>query len=266
MKTKLLATAITLLFLSAPAVVLAQNFSVASTYQINDTDAISGDIMTTRSGKGLIRADSTYDTRIFGVFEDIPLIVYRNTNALNNEKPIIRAGDGVVNITDINGSVAAGDYITSSQIAGKGMKANQSGYVIGVATSAVTPGIQIEYEGKKVSTGQVNVAIRIEYAELNTSRNANRLLEQVNAAFFRNVQDPEKFTLVIRYIMAGVVALVFFLISFFGFTRSTAKGIEAIGRNPLARSSIQLSIVIHLGLAIVVCLIGLVISFLIIRV
>lgn len=266
MKTKALIIASLLLFLSTPAIALAQNFNVATTYQINDAEAISGDILTTRPARGLIRSDSTYDTRIFGVLQDVPLIVYRSVNETSSQKPIIRAGDGVVNVTDINGPIQAGDYITSSQVAGKGMKANQSGYVIGVATSTVTPGAEIEVEGRTVKTGRVNVAIRIEYAELNTSRNANRLLEQVNAAFFRNVQDPEKFTLVIRYIMAGIVSLVFFLISFFGFTRSTAKGIEAIGRNPLARRSIQLSIALHLGIAIIVCLIGLVISFLIIRV
>ncbi len=271
MKTSklLVLSLLTLLYTSLYPIqlVLAENFDIASTYQINDNEAVDGDILIVVPNKGLLRADSPYDGRIFGVLWSNPVVVLKNLNAPANEKPVIRIGDSVVNVTDFNGVIQPGDYVSSSPIPGKGMKSTQSGYGIGIATSAVaSTGQQLDIAGKKVNVGQVNVAIRIEYAELNTARSTNRLLEEVNSAFFRNVQDPEKFTLVVRYIMAGIVAIIFFLISFFGFTRSISKGIEAIGRNPLAKSAIQFSIAIHLGLAIVVSIIGLVIVFIIIRV
>lgn len=215
---------------------------------------------------GLQRSSIQYDNRMFGILQDDPLIVLRTQDNGGTQRPIVRNGDAVVNVTDLNGPIHPGDYITSSPIPGKGMQANESGYTIGIATSEVTPISTTTFEGRQLTVGQVNVGLRIEYAELSTARSANRLFETLNAAFFRNAEDPEKFTVVVRYVIAGIVALVFFLISFFGFTRSITRGVEAIGRNPLARHSIQVSILIHLGLTIAVSLIGLVIVFLIIRV
>ncbi len=255
-----------LFFLSLHSFVQAQNLDVTSTYPIEDKDAISGDILSSRPGSGIVRANSTYDNRIFGILQDNPVLVFRNINAKDNEKPVMRLGTVQVNITDFNGKLEQGDYITSSPIPGKGMKAQQSGYVIGTAISPVQETGDITYEGKSYKVGTIQVALRIEYGELNTARSANAALNSINAAFFKNIDDPEKFTILIRYLIAGLVALVFFFFSFLSFTRSISKGVEAIGRNPLAKRSIQISILLHLGLTVFVSAIGLIIVFLIIRV
>lgn len=264
---KIAAIFFTLLFLLSAHIVSAQNnLNVTATYPITDKDAKSGDIITSKSGSGFIRSTATYDANMFGVLQDNPLLVFRNINAPDNEKPIVRQGDVIINVNNVTGDIKIGDRVTSSPLAGQGMKAETSGYVVGVATANATYTGTVSYQGKQYKTGTVQVAMRIEYAELNTARNTNRLLEQVNSAFFTNVQDPEKFTLVVRYIIAGIVAIIFMMISFFGFTRSLSKSVEAIGRNPLAKSSIQFSMLIHLGLAIITSIIGLIIAFVVIRV
>jgi F0F1-type ATP synthase membrane subunit c/vacuolar-type H+-ATPase subunit K len=249
-----------------PTLVFAQTLDVANTYLIQDDKAVSGDIMRVTADKGLVRSNTIYDPTLFGVLQDNPLIVYREVQEAPNQKAISRNGDVVVNVTNYNGTIRAGDYISSSPIAGKGMKASQSGYVIGVATSAFAPdGQTVTFQGRSMQSGQVKVALQIQYADISNPRFFERLLSAINAALFRNFTDPEKSFLIIRYIIAAVVASLFFLIGFFGFTRSIAKGVEAIGRNPLAKQSIQFSVFLHLALTIVITLIGLVLAIVILK-
>jgi F0F1-type ATP synthase membrane subunit c/vacuolar-type H+-ATPase subunit K len=79
------------------------------------------------------------------------------------------------------------------------------------------------------------------------------------------VNDPKKFGNVVRFIAAGLVVLLSFTFGFLTFSRSIAKSVEALGRNPLAKSTIQLSMVINIILLVVTGIIGIVASILIIR-
>lgn len=239
--------------------------SVASTYAITDTSVKSGDIVADQVGKGIARANVAYDNRIFGVVEDDPLAVYRNTTAAANERPVIRSGDATVNVTDYNGKISIGDYVTSSPVSGSGMKATLSGNVIGVATSAVTETGKVNAQGKQLTAGTVTVAINIAYVDISTARSNIALFSQINSALFKNVQDPEKFATVVRYIIAGVIALLSFGFGFLTFSRSISKGIEAIGRNPLAKRAIQASIVLEIVMTVITSLAGVVLAFIIVR-
>lgn len=232
--------------------VFAQGLEATSVYEIADTDAAEGDILVA-TDKGLARAEKSFDNKIFGVISEKPLLVYRNNNIKG--KPVIRSGTATVNVTTLNGPIKYGDYITSSSIKGKGQKATESGYVLGIALAA--------FDGK--DEGKIQVAIRVEYAELTNPRFAGRLFGFVGTSFLENVNDPKKFGNVVRYISAGLVVLLSFTFGFLTFSRSIAKSIEALGRNPLAKSTIQLSMVINIGLLVVTAVIGIVASILIIK-
>lgn len=247
-----------------PSRVLA-DFNVASVYELADPDLKNGDIIISNGATGLTGSNVIYDTRIFGVLVDNPLMVFRE--ATGSARPVLRAGDVTVNVTDFNGQIKKGDYVTTSTLSGKGMKANHSGYVLGIALKdAVYNGGSATTENKSVKVGSVDVALRIEYAELNTARNANRFLEQLNAAFFANVKDPERFVVVIRYFIGGLIALLAFAIGFFAVTRSMSNAVEAIGRNPLARSTILLSVGIQIFIALAGAIATIIIILIIIRI
>lgn len=254
-----------LLFLfTTPALVFGQTFDIANTYEIQDGASSPGDIIIASPNNGLTRTDVSYDNRILGVLQNTPVIVYRNAEA--SESAIVRTGDTVVNITDYNGNIQKGDYITSSPILGKGMKATKSGYVLGIATSnAESLEESVTFQGKTVNLSTVNVALKIEYAEISTARSVFRLLEYFNAAFFRNVQDPEKFVVVLRYLIAGLLTLIGATFAFFTISKTLTKGVESIGRNPLAKASIQFSMATNV-LFVILGLVGVVIlDFVILR-
>ncbi|OGE25588.1 hypothetical protein A3C26_03515 [Candidatus Daviesbacteria bacterium RIFCSPHIGHO2_02_FULL_39_12] len=253
-----------LIFNLSEARAQSQGIEVTSVYDIADKDAVEGDIMSLTK-EGLSRTKTAFDNQMFGVIHKNPLLVNRRID--DSGEAIARTGIANANITTLNGPINKGDYVTSSLIAGKGQKSSESGYALGIALAPFgeNDGQKITYEGKQIASGQVQVALRVEYAEPGAPRNANRWFGFIGSAFLSNVQDPKQLGAIIRYIAAGLVILLSFTFSFLTFSRSIAKSVEAIGRNPLAKSAIQLSMIINIILLVVTGLIGIAASYLIIR-
>ena len=233
----------------------AQEFTadIASTYEVIDEAAIDGDIMV-YTDEGIVRAAKPYDSTLFGIFQTTPLLVF-TIEGDTTGKPVVRAGTATVNVTNENGVIKAGDYITSSATVGKGQKATISGYVIGTALNDMNE-----------PTGRVEVAISIEYAELTNSRTAARLFDALNIAAFESVRDPEKLSQIMKYFSAGFVVMGSLVFSLIIFGRSITKGIEAIGRNPLAKSTIQVSMMLSSLMTVGIILLSIGAAFVIIKI
>lgn len=271
----LIAVVVNLVFLVVPALAQFQSADISNVYEISDKDAADGDILITTKDQGIIRASQPNDVRLFGILSE-SLLVYRRID--NQGKPIVRNGMVQVNVTTLGGNIKAGDYITSSEIAGKGEKSTQSGYVLGIALNNLDEknGTALNYQPKaeagqptvapqKIYSGKVNVALKIEYAEIDMARNPNRLINSLNTAFFQNIQDPTRFLQVVRYITAAVTVLVGFGLGFYTFSRSIPKGIEAIGRNPLAEKAITFSIILNIFFTILTASVGIIAAAFILR-
>lgn len=241
----------------------SQGIEVTSVYEIADKDAAEGDILKA-TDKGLVRTEIGFDNKMFGVIQEQSLLVYRSET---QGKPVIRSGIAQVNITTLNGPIKYGDYITTSAIAGKGQKATESGYTLGVAMGTFTGegAPQVDGPRGKVALGKIPVAVRIEYTELTNPRFTRRLFGFIVAALLENISDPKELVNVVRFAAAGLVILLSFTFGFLTFSRSIVKSVEALGRNPLAKSTIQLSMVINIALLIVTGIIGIIASIFIIR-
>ena len=212
----------------------SKGIEVTSIYEIGDPDAIEGDILKA-SDKGLVLTTIGFDNKVFGIIADQPLLVYRTDT---KGKPVVRSGVAQINVTTLNGPIKYGDYITTSTIAGKGQKALESGYTVGMALGAFSGegAPQVDGPKGKVSSGKIPVAVRIEYTELTNPRFAGRLFGFIGTAFLENISDPKQVGNVIRLVAAGLVVLLSFAFGFLTFSRSIAKSVEALGRNPLAKS------------------------------
>lgn len=241
-------------FLILPYPAYAQLGNIGYTFDIADAEAQAGDIVITAEDGKIIRASEAFDNKLFGIVQDASqsIVVFKPKGSTG--KPIARSGVVEVNVTTANGPIKPGDYITSSSVPGKGQKATISGYVIGLAMGSLDEG-----------TGKIPVALQIEFADINTPRSAARLLGYFNTSLFKNIQDPEKFANVIKFMVAGVIAIGSFLLGFFTFARSIPKGVEAVGRNPLAKGAIQFSMILNIIFTIAITAVGIVASVLIIR-
>ena len=110
---------------------LAEDFNVLD-------DAAAGDLVSAAGGPDVIKSSGPYEANILGVIASDPAIILRLYSSdgvalLANPKPVALAGRVPVNVTNENGPIQVGDYITSSSTPGHGMKATEAGPVIGMA-------------------------------------------------------------------------------------------------------------------------------------
>lgn len=243
---------------------------VAETFDV-PAGSVDGDILS-YSENGLTLSSKENDEKIFGVIEMEPPVAYRRQD--NTGMPVVRSGTVDVNVTTVNGPIKTGDLVTSSIVPGKGEKSNISGYIVGVAMEPFTgeEGEDFEYnppagtgQSRTVKLGKISVALKIEYSEITTARSTNRLFDAINAAFFRNVQDPERFVNIIRYLLAGLAVAISFIIGFFTLARTLPKGIEALGRNPLAKNTIQFGIILNIIFTVGIALAGIAAAIILLR-
>ncbi len=241
---------------------------IAGVYDISDKDAKDGDLMTFDPDNGIIRAGAPYSSHLFGILKDNPLAVYRRVD--NSGKPIVRSGMINVNVTTLNGPIKSGDYITSSDIAGMGMKATDSGYAIGIANGSFDEksGNSTAYQGKTIRSGTVPVTIGLVFADISAAggQPGSSILNQAGNSLIKNIQTPQGFDRLMKFILAGLIMLIAIIFAFITLIRAIPKAIEAVGRNPLAKKSINLSLALNIGFIIVMIMVAALVTILVLRV
>lgn len=217
--------------------------------QLNEK-VLDGDIVTS-TNDGYKRATSPYDPQIFGVVSFKPAVYLSDASAANNT-PIISDGEVVVRISSVNGNIKAGDLITSSKIPGVGQKATNNGYIIGSAKQDYSSN-----NPKKV--GLIHVTLSPHFAQVNNNITHN-IFNAVTLGWSAAFETPLG---VVRYFIAGIITMLSFFFGFRFFARASNRGVEAIGRNPLAKQAILLSVFINTIITIVIMFFGVAISYLI---
>ena len=258
---------ITLLLPKVITYAQAPNFSIATTYQITDPDLENGDIISLNKEKNsLTRSSKAYDETMYGVYLKNPKIVYYNANA---DFPIARTGEVDVNITTVNGPIAVGDYISSSVLPGKGQKATEfTGFMLGIALTPFSQkdGTEIIINKKTYRQGQVKVAVGIGPATptlIKASGGAFGTLKYIASSFIYNIGTSRQAERIFRYTLATLVALISIIASLYFFGKNVTKGIEMIGRNPLAKVSIQTMILVNILIIALIALGGIILSLII---
>ncbi len=251
-----------------PVMAQGLQFNIARTLTIDDKGAVDGDIATLISKvETLARSTKAYDEHMYGVLEADPVMVYRTLPTL----AVARDGEAAVNVTLLGGPIAVGDYVTSSPIAGKGQKAEGiAGYMLGVALENFDgkgATASADYSGKKYAMGRVKVSIGIGPASPIMTQAAGGFLgtlKQISTAILFNISTSKQTERIIRYILAVIIAVVIFYISYRTFGRNVTMGLEAIGRNPLAKGSIQAMITLNIILLAISCIAGVALALVII--
>lgn len=242
-------------------------FTVAGTLPIEDPEAVDGDVMSiTKTPETLVRTTEPFDRFMYGVLIKDPVAVYRTMDTT----PVIRNGTAWVNVTTMGGAIVVGDLLTGSEIAGKAKKATDgTGYMLGVALEPFDgeSGSDVQFDGKSYKQTKIKVAIGIGPASPLTVRATGGLmgtLRQISQAVLFNISQSKNADKLIRYLLALLIILLTAWIAFRTFGKNVTKGIEAIGRNPLAKASIQSVIVMNIVLIAFVVVIGVVVGLLII--
>jgi len=211
-------------------IVLSQGVPVIAQYfEIEDPDIKKGDIVSLKNKK-IFRSDTPYDENIIGVIGENPILIFGKET--ERSVPVVSYGKTLVRVTNQNGEIKKGDFITSSNKPGVGQKATESGLVVGKALADFNE-----------EEGLIPVFVNIQYLNLSPKRPTfGGIIQEILSA----LKVPENVPEVLRYTFATFLAGMSFLFGFLFFLRTLREGIVGISRNPLAKRSIQTAMILNL--------------------
>lgn len=242
---------ILIFFLLSLNQVKAQDISlgIANYLQINGSNVKDGSIVSSSQG-GYTLSKTEYDPRVVGVVAKNPAVSFNLDASAPNTYPVVTAGNVLINVTSQNGSIKKGDLLTTSKLPGVGMKATNTGYVLGTALA--------DYQASsKTAVGQIPVSLNLHYS-YTSARLKTSLLDIAQLSVLATYESP---VMVFRYFIAGVVVVLSIIFGFMSFGRVASLGVEALGRNPLASRFINFGIVINTVITIFIILGGVAIAY-----
>ena len=223
-------------------IVFAQDLPlIARNLEVADSEAEVGDIVS-QTREGPFRSDIPYDENIIGVVGETPIMVFGKPTPTT--LPIVSFGETLTKVSNINGEIKKGDFITSSAKPGVGQKSTQSGFVVGQAME----------DFNQEEEGLIFVFVQPRQVTFPLERlGFGRLAEEI----LSGLRMPETIPEVLRYLFALLVGGGSFIVGFFSFIKALREGITAIGRNPLAKGSIRAAMILNLIGILILTLAGL---------
>lgn len=220
---------------------------VAKNLEIADSEVKVGDIIS-QTGEGFFRSKIPYDKEMIGVVGENPILVFGRPTTTT--LPVVTLGETLVRVSNKNGEIKKGDFITSSEKPGVGQKATDSGFVLGKAL-----------EDFNQEEGLIRAEINIQYQTLSP---AGVPITGLLSKIWEVLGRPENFPDFLRYLFALILGGGSFFAGFFFFVKALREGLEAMGRNPLAKRSIQTGMIINLVAILLLTLAGLALAFFVI--
>lgn len=235
--------------------------SIVSTYTIVDEIYEVGDIISRNTVLNTYTlARVVGDEYIFGVIQDTPTVVFRSGAG---DTPVAEFGEVFVNVTTLNGPIQVGDLITSSPIPGKGQRFDsEEGHTLGIALqpfSIENSTSTIIHEENEIIIGTILVLLR-----KNDSSKVTIQTPTPTIIINEETSDGIPAGTVFRYILAIVFAIGSLYLIFKKLGPNLQQGIVSVGRNPLAKTSIQTMVTFNIILILVISIASLLISFAII--
>ncbi|HTK03935.1 MAG TPA: hypothetical protein VL401_04200 [Alphaproteobacteria bacterium] len=213
-------------------------------------ETFDGAIICSDRGTTYSLCSRDYDPNVFGVVALDPSVSF--ASGVPESTFVVSSGNAHVTVTSANGNIKKGDYVTTSKTPGVGQLSRKSGYVLGTALE--------DYSNTdKNAKEKILVNLGVKPAVL-TGGADNNLIQLIKEGFAGAFESP---LAALRYIVAGILAIVSFVFGFLHFGRMAKSGVEALGRNPLAAKAIQFGIILNTLIAIAVVGGGLVIAYIV---
>ncbi len=228
----------------------ATSSDIASYVKVDARNVPDGSVVNF-SDNGYRLSSLPYDPTAFAISTSNPAITTEE-NPNDGSVAVVSTGKALVRVNTSNGPIRSGNLVTTSKVAGVAQKASQDGYVIGTALEAYT-------EANQTKEGKIYISLNFGFHTQSTTLRSN-LLENISTTLQSPFLSPGTS---FRYILAGLIVLISLIVGILFFGRVAGRGVEALGRNPLASKQILLGIGFNLLLTLAVLGIGLAIAYLI---
>lgn len=203
------------------------------------------------SGVSFGMCNTSYSPDILGVVADNAAVALEASDP-QTQRLVVTDGVVKVRVSTEAGPIAEGEFLTSSDNPGVAVVAGGNGYVLGSALESYTA-------DDPEAIGQIAVAINIHLKSGFTGGRTD-LWYLIRQGLSSSVFEPLDS---LRYLLAALVVIISFTLGVVYFGRVTQTGVEALGRNPLAKASIRTGIVLSILLSFVMILAGLGLAYLI---
>jgi hypothetical protein len=210
---------------------------VAVNIKISEENVGEGDIISITKD-GFKKSIASYDPQTYGVVVAAPILSVEARS--DSTRAVVSSGEVKVKVSAVNGEIKVGDFIATGEEAGIGVKATTDGYAIGKALEDYTD---------TSKPGLISVLVDIGYFSGSLGAGALSPLDKL----IDLISDPARFPTILRYTMATLLGLITILVSAFAFIRFMTTGIEAIGRNPIAKKTILGGMILA---GIVICVVA----------
>lgn len=206
----------------------------------------TGGLLSLKSGSKSVVESTTLSSQsdLLGVVGNRPLIAI---DSGGQRVQVVVTGLAPVLVSDINGDVKTGDYITASPIKGVGMKATGAGLVVGTAQgnlrqASTTPHSVKDKTGKAqtVKIGLIQAQINVRYFAARQDK-LKPLLPSFLLTLGSTIAGKDVSGL--RVIVGLLVLLLGFLTVAVMMQAAIRSGIIAIGRNPMAHTDLRRSLI-----------------------
>jgi hypothetical protein len=219
------------------------NGSLAQGYTVDGGrgQVVSGALVSLKAdSQGVELAATDTADRLVGVVDQKPLVAISGGT---QESQIVLSGTTTVLVSDINGTIKAGDKITASPIAGVGMRTTTDSRVVGVAQTDFDSSkaqkqtvIDIHSQSHEVYIGYIQLQVGL----ANYQAPGSNFLPP----FVQNVANSVagKQVSLIRVVFAMVILLFSFVSIGILMSSSIRSAMISLGRNPLAAANIRKSL------------------------
>jgi hypothetical protein len=230
----------------------AATLGVAHLVEVKDKNVKDGSIVSA-SLNGATLSIAPYDSQVMGIVSRDAAIIL-NSSGVKSGVPIISVGTVYVLVSTQQGSIKKGDKITTSTVAGVGVKATKDGYILGEA-------LEDYVNTNKKTVDKIAVNLSLNYFNARPTFGGT-LTDIFKFALLPTKEGPSP---IFKYAVAAAVVILSLVLGFISFARTAAKGVEALGRNPSASRIINLGIIFNVFVVIAIALAGLAVAFLILR-
>lgn len=203
-----------------------------------------GTIVSQKQGEDTVKSATLNDSNaLIGVASSQSLV---ELSSGAKQAQVVTSGTTKALVSDINGEIRAGDKIAISPLEGIGMKAIKNGYVIGTAVADFSEAKDVtsrqiaDKTGKKntVKIGSIPIQVNVSYFEdIDVNKS---ILPEFILNIARSVSGKEvsvlRVLVALLVLVVGIISIGILLYS------SVRSSIISIGRNPLAASAVNKSL------------------------
>jgi hypothetical protein len=219
---------------------ISQSYSSADPLALNSIASLKND-----TTDEIVAATSSNSDNTLGVV----VIAENSSLSLSNGGPnqvqIATSGILDVLVSDVNGPIIQGDYITASPISGVGMKATGNTRVVGVAQSNLgsTTQSQQEYtdangEKKSVNVGKIPVLVNVSYYYKQPDKTViPSAVQNVANALAGKTVNP------VPIIVGAGIFLVTLMVVVSIIYSMIRSSIISVGRNPMSQSAVYRNVI-----------------------